>query len=446
MARKRDEVRVIGFGPIPVLSKGRNAFLGRHGRASLKFGYVLLDGCGDRPVPSLNYTTPLEAAYTPNLDRVATRSKLGNVTTVGRGIAPESDIAVFNMLGYSFDGGYPGRGVVEAVGSGLAMRDGYLALRANLASAKGRTIVDRRAGRDMTQEEAERLAEDLKGVRLDGAEFDFRATVSYRGVLVIRAGMPLLAAISNTDPAYVRVGGFGAAKATTGSDKVMRCVAESKEEGAVRAARLVNEFTARAQEALDRSDVNRERVRSGKLPANCVLLRDAGDHLPRLPSFREKYGLKGTALVEMPAEVGIARMLGMKMVAIKDRKDMKEKASLFSDELRDGTVVYVHIKGPDEFGHDGDPMGKKKVIESIDRDFFSAALEGLDGLRLGVSCDHATPCTLKMHSADPVPLLVTSAKGDHMRFTEANSERGSLGRLEGRDVLGLLVRGAPTEN
>ena len=112
----------------------------------MKLGYVLLDGCGDRQVPALNYTTPLEAAFTPNLDRISSRARLGNVTTVGRGVAPESDIAVFNMLGYSFDKGYPGRGVVEAVGSGLEMKDGDVALRANLASARGRLIVDRRAG------------------------------------------------------------------------------------------------------------------------------------------------------------------------------------------------------------------------------------------------------------------------------------------------------------
>ena len=184
----------------------------------MKVGYVLLDGCGDRPVPALNYTTPLEAAFTPNLDRVASRSKLGNVTTVGRGIAPESDIAVFNMLGYSFGGEYPGRGVVEAVGAGLEIRDGDLALRANLASARGRTIVDRRAGRDLTQDEAVSLAEDLNRIELTGATLEFRATISYRGVLVIRCSAPLSAAISNTDPAYARVGGFGAARESKGPE------------------------------------------------------------------------------------------------------------------------------------------------------------------------------------------------------------------------------------
>jgi 2,3-bisphosphoglycerate-independent phosphoglycerate mutase len=407
----------------------------------LKVGYILLDGCGDRPNPRLNFTTPLEAAYTPNLDRIASKSRLGSVITVGKGIAPESDIAVFNMLGYSFDKGYPGRGVVEAVGAGLQVRDGDLALRANFASAKGRRILDRRAGRNLTQEEAELLANEINGIKLKGADFNFKATISYRGVLVIRADKPLSAAISNTDPAYSRVGGFGAAKETSGSETIMRCVPESKEESAVRAAELVNEFTRKSLEVLVSSPVNRERVRSGKLPANCVLLRDAGDHLPRLPTFEEKYHMSGTALVEMPAEVGIAKLLGMKMVKVKDRKDMAEKASLFSAEVRDGTIVYVHIKGPDEFGHDGDVVGKKKSIESIDKDFFSRVVERLDDTRLAVSCDHATPCTIMRHSADPVPLLIRAqSKGDGRRFTERNSEVGTLGRLRGRDVLGSVVR------
>jgi 2,3-bisphosphoglycerate-independent phosphoglycerate mutase len=407
----------------------------------LKVGYVLLDGCADRPVPALNYTTPLEAANTPNIDRIASRSRLGLVTTVGKGVAPESDIAVFNMLGYSFERNYPGRGVVEAVGAGLEMKDGYLALRANLASAIGRKIIDRRAGRNLTQKEADSLSEELETVKLKDAEFEFRATVSYRGVLVIRAELPLKASISNTDPAYARVGGFGAARAISGSETIDRCVPESKEKGAKRAADLVNEFTTKAIRVLNNSEVNKIRTQEGKLPANCVLLRDAGDHLPRLPSFEKKYGMKGTALVEMPAEVGIAKLLGMKMVQIKDRNDMKEKASLFATELREGAVTYVHIKGPDEFGHDGDAKGKKRCIEMIDRDFFSKALEFMGEASLGVSCDHATPCTIKMHAADPVPLMISAeSNGEGRRFTEANARLGTLGHLRGADVLGMITR------
>jgi 2,3-bisphosphoglycerate-independent phosphoglycerate mutase len=178
------------------------------------------------------------------------------------------------------------------------------------------------------------------------------------------------------------------------------------------------------------------------MAANCVLLRDAGDHLPRVESFQERHGMTGTALVEMPAEVGIAKLLGMKMIRLKDRNDLKKKAAIFLKELREGTIVYVHIKGPDEFGHDGDAVGKKKSVETIDKDFFSAAVGEIDETTIAVSCDHATPCTIKMHSSDPVPLLVTSKKGhDGLRFTEKNAKRGSLGRVYGRDVLDLVTKG-----
>jgi len=406
----------------------------------MKIGYILLDGCADRPSPLLNYTTPLGAAFTPNLDRIATNSNLGRVVTVKRKVAPESDIAVFNMLGYSFDKGYPGRGVIEAVGAGIHFHEGDLAIRANLASCRGRRILDRRAGRNLTQDEATMLGEELNGIKLKGADLEFKATVSYRGVLVIRAGSGLSAAITNTDPAYARVGGFGAARPTGSGESILPSRPESQTAAARLSARLVNEFTERSIEVLSRSKVNDDRVREGKLPANCILLRDAGDHLPDVDSFERKYGMKGTALVEMPAEIGIAKLLGMKMIAVKDKADMNEKASLFAGELREGTVVYVHIKGPDEFGHDGDAVGKKRVIESIDRDFFSVVADKAGEVKVGVSCDHATPCTIKMHASDPVPLMIsTDHKGDGMRFTELNAAKGTLGTVRGRDVLSMIV-------
>ncbi len=408
----------------------------------MKVGYILLDGCADRPSPRLNFTTPLEAAYTPNLDEIAGRSHLGRVVTVRRGVAPESDIAVFNMLGYPFDRGYPGRGVVEAVGAGLELAPGDLALRANFASVVGRRIVDRRAGRNLTDEEALRLSEDLRSMTLRDADFEFKHTISYRGVLVIRAGGDLSAEITNTDPAYAKVGGFGASRPTKLKEKVLECHPESDDPAAIRAAKLVNEFTAKSLAILASSPVNHERQREGRIPANAILLRDAGDHLPQVEGFEKKYGMRGTAIVEMPAEVGIAKILGMKMVKVVDRKDIREKASLFTRELHDGTIVYVHIKGPDEFGHDGDAVGKKRNIEEIDRGFFSAVRDSAAGLRLGVSCDHATPCTIMMHSSDPVPLLITAGrKGDAMRFTERNARRGSLGLLQGKDVLGRVAEG-----
>jgi 2,3-bisphosphoglycerate-independent phosphoglycerate mutase len=178
-------------------------------------------------------------------------------------------------------------------------------------------------------------------------------------------------------------------------------------------------------------------ARSGKRPANALLLRDAGDRLPKVTSFRERHGVNGVAIVEMPAEVGIARLLGMKQVVLEDHRDITKKAEVFKRELRNGTVVYVHIKGPDEFGHDGDATGKKRNIELIDTEFFSRVSAAPAEVRLAISCDHATPCQLKMHSSDPVPLLITTESGtrDCCRFTERDASRGSIGTIAGRDVL-----------
>jgi 2,3-bisphosphoglycerate-independent phosphoglycerate mutase len=366
---------------------------------------------------------------------------MGRVITVGRGISPESDIAVFNMLGYSFQQGYPGRGVIEAVGAGVALRDGDLALRANFATVEGHVITDRRAGRDLTQREAKELEDELKKIKLKDAEFEFKSTISYRGVLVIRGSESLSAEVSNTDPAYVRLRGFGAAKEVKGRESVQVCKTLSNRKAAGRAAALVNEFSQKALQILSESMVNRERAKQGKKAANAVLLRDAGDHLPRVKSFKEKYGIRGIALVEMPAEVGIARLLGMKEVMVEDRNDLLKKAKLFNRELVEDTLVYAHIKGPDEFGHDGDAIGKKKNIELIDDAFFAKIIDNMPDTRIAISCDHATPCTLKMHSSDPVPLLMTSKEKDRdcCRFTERDSRKGSLGTVRGESVLTSML-------
>ena len=405
-----------------------------------RVGYILLDGCSDRPVPSLNYSTPLEVANTPNLDRISRTGRMGQVITVGRGISPESDIAVFNMLGYSFDKGYPGRGVVESIGAGLRFSDGDLALRANFATRSDVKIIDRRAGRDMTADDAKTLQEELKRVRLPDAEFDFRSTIGHRAVLVIKAHVPLSAEISNTDPGYVRMKGFGAARKAKDVEAIQTCKALRSNTPSKRAAELVNAFSNQAMKVLDEAKVNQERKRNGKKAANMLLFRDAGSFIPKLPSFQDTHGYKGVALVEMPAEVGIAILLKMKMVNVDDPADLSGKAKLFRREMKDGTVVYAHIKGPDEFGHDGDAPGKRGNIETIDREFFGPIGELAAGeTTLAVSCDHATPCVLKMHSADPVPLLVTgqraAADERSCRFTEKDAKRGSLGTLSGKSVL-----------
>ena len=147
-----------------------------------KLLYVCLDGLGDDPIPAFGDRTPLEAAATPALDELARRGSTGIVTTVGEGIAPESDIAVFAILGYDPREEHPGRGVVEAVGSDMAFDDGDLAYRVNFATADWPHIVDRRVGRDLSSEEAAALAAEVNGsLDLPNAAFHLEATVRGSG-------------------------------------------------------------------------------------------------------------------------------------------------------------------------------------------------------------------------------------------------------------------------
>src|SRR3989442_11814775 len=162
--------------------------------------YVCLDGLGDDPIPEFDRRTPLAAAGTPNLDALAARGRTGTVVTVGPGIAPESDIGVFGILGYDPQEEHPGRGVLEAIGIGMDFNDGDLAYRVNFATATWPEIVDRRVGRDLSSEDAHALAEEVsRQLRLPGASFELRATVEHRGALVIRAadGSALSANVSN---------------------------------------------------------------------------------------------------------------------------------------------------------------------------------------------------------------------------------------------------------
>src|SRR5918911_4031018 len=158
---------------------------------SLKLVYVLLDGIGDLPHPSLGGSTPLEAAYTPNLDKLALNGCMGNVISVGKGIAPQSDIAVFNMLGYNFkDGSYVGRGVIESIGCNIDFHEGDLALRGNFATINDDLhLIDRRAGRHILREEAQAICETLRQqVRFTDkdASVVIKPTIGHRVIVRLR--------------------------------------------------------------------------------------------------------------------------------------------------------------------------------------------------------------------------------------------------------------------
>ncbi|MEP7059594.1 MAG: alkaline phosphatase family protein [Actinomycetota bacterium] len=421
----------------------------------MKLLYVCLDGLGDDPIPILDGRTPLEAAETPNMDLLAARGRTGTTVTVGPGIAPESDIGVFGILGYDPKEEHPGRGVLEAMGIGMDFHDGDLAYRINFATTDWPEIVDRRVGRNLTSEEAHALADDVnRELTFPDTTFELQATIEHRGALVIRAtdGRPLGANVTNTDPAYRREGNLGVALEHF-EPRVATCEPLDGSEAARNAADITNAFVERSSKALDAAEVNRRRVADGKLPGNLILTRDAGDHRPKLQPIAERFGMPWGCFVEMPVERGIALALGMEPVdaprldpagfGAAAEEAYASWARIASEALESYQAVYVHLKGPDVPAHDGRAEDKRDVITAIDRAFFGEVLGSLDtrSTIVAVTGDHSTSCLRMAHTADPVPLLISGGpltQDGSTSFGEAVCAAGSLGELLGPQILPVI--------
>jgi len=405
----------------------------------------LLDGVGDLPHPDLAGKTPLEAAMTKNMDVLAKNGIMGQVISVGKGIAPESDIAVFNMLGYKFQhSDYAGRGVVEAIGIGIDFKDGDLALRGNFATLDNEgKIIDRRAGRKIEREDVEEISKEIeKEIKFSNPNTSVvvAPTVGHRVTIRLRDSKPLSSEISNTDPAYGRIDGMGIAKAVSDFMKIEKCIPLEQTENAISAANLVNEFTEQSLEIMKKSDVNKRRSQKNKKLLNSILLRDAGNKYPNVKPINDLHSMNFSCIVDMPVEVGISNILKMRTYNAGGLTDYEEKASVAAQAMETENAIYVHLKGPDEFGHDGDAIGKMKNIEEIDKRFFGTLLDHIDVSKVAVmiSADHSTPSIHKGHSADPVPVLISGdmiTNDDTQRFTEAEAKKGAIGLIEGAQVV-----------
>ena len=411
----------------------------------LKIVYVLLDGVGDLPHPNLAGKTPLGAANTPNLDRLAKNGTMGEVITVGKGIAPESDIAVFNMLGYKFKhDDYVGRGVVEAIGIGIDFKDGDLALRGNFATLNGDgVIIDRRAGRNIEKQDAEAVSNEIEEkIKFsdENTTVIITPTIGHRLVIRIRSNSALSSNISNTDPSYGRVNGMGIARAVTDFLRIEKCLPLDEEPHTKLASKLVNELTEQSLDIMRKSKVNERRKENDKKLLNGMLLRDAGNTYPKVTPINDLHSMKFSCIVDMPVEIGISEILKMKTYDAGGLTDYEEKAKVAAKAMDEQNAVYVHLKGPDEFGHDGDARGKMENIEEIDKRFFGTLLDNIDSSKVAVviSADHSTPCVNKGHSADPVPLLISGnmvTSDDTQRFTETEAKKGRIGLIDGAQVI-----------
>lgn len=421
----------------------------------MKLIYIIIDGLGDLPMEELNGKTTLEAADTPHMDFLARIGKTGLMYTIGKGIAPESDVAVVSILGYNPFEYHVSRGALEALGAGMNMKNGDLALRCNFGTlaSDNRSIIDRRAGRNLTIEEAVELAEAFnEQVRLEShpATLQLQATMSYRAALVIKSEEKLSGNIGNTDPAYKRIDSVGVADPDAEMILKKSTPMDDTEEAKI-AADLVNEITQKSIAVLDQHRVNKRRLKEGKLKANVILSRDAGHTVPKFPFLSQLYGLNFVCLADMNVERGISKLAGMSLVDLplpsKDlEKDCKLRVKKLLEVLPRYDCFYIHIKGPDEPGHDGDCKLKSKLITIVDKYFVGNMLQQIDlkDYLVCITADHATPCGLKAHSDEPVPLLIAGNKleGDKVKgFSERECKDGELRVLpQGTDLMPRLVK------
>lgn len=399
---------------------------------------------GDLPIKSIGNKTPLEIAETPNMDTLASGGQTGLMYTVRKGVAPESDVAVISLLGYDPFKYSTGRGVIEAVGAGLDMQDGDLALRCNFATlGEGKNLLDRRVARSLTTQEANELSKAaMKQIKLESypATFEFKSTLGHRAVAIIKSkAKPLSSKISNSDPAYAIINGLGVAQEKV--EMVLKTVEPLENtEAAKVSAKLVTELINKTNTLWNNHPINKKRVAEGKLKANVILTRDASDSLPKFFNINQHYGVKFAALADMQVEKGIASLAGMDSTLLpppsgdlKHDYDLRVKALL--DLLPKYDCFYIHLKGPDEPGHDGNCELKTKILSAVDKYFFGPLLKQIslkDNL-ICVTCDHATPCNLKVHSDTPVPILVSGKSLETKKvtkFSEKNCAKGNLGLLE----------------
>jgi 2,3-bisphosphoglycerate-independent phosphoglycerate mutase len=388
-----------------------------------KILFVVIDGLSDRPCPELGGRTPLEAAHTPVLDQLATDGICGIMDTIAPGVRPGSDTAHLALLGYDPHTYYTGRGPLECEGSGIHMEPGMIGFRCNYAtvSPEGR-ITDRRAGRIHDTAALSRALQDGIDLSKYGVVFTFRSGAGHRAALALK-GEGLGYCVSSNDPKKDGV-----------PPLTVHAVKETAKDK--KTATVCNDFVRQATQILSDHPVNRDRVRQGLAPANIVLVRGAGE-MGHYEPFAKKYGISGSVIAAASLITGIGSAVGLTHVPVpritgSQDTNIAGKVSAVIAELGHRDFVLVNIKGADEAGHDGLAVQKKAFIEKVDTAL--APLLALNDCLIIVCSDHSTPCCIKDHSADPVPVLMW---GDGVRvdavthFNERACASGGLNRITG---------------
>jgi 2,3-bisphosphoglycerate-independent phosphoglycerate mutase len=377
-----------------------------------KIVLLVMDGLGGLPDPETGQTE-LETANTPNLDRLAAGGICGLIDPVGPGITPGSGPGHLALFGYDPVRCNIGRGVLEAMGIDFELQPEDVAARGNFCTVdEAGLVTDRRAGR-IASDQSARLCQLLDGTVVDRVKVIVRPVKEHRFIAVFR-GDSLDAAVSDSDPQQTGVAPLPVAALQPAAKKM---------------ARIADQFVARARAALAEHH-----------PANMILLRGFSQH-PRLPSMSQVYKLNPAAIASYPMYRGLARLVGMKV--LETGTAIEEEFDTLKRHYADYDFFFLHIKGTDAAGEDGDFKRKVSVIEQVDRAL--PALTSLEPEVIVVTGDHSTPARLRGHSWHPVPVLLYSrwCRPDSVsQFAESACLSGGLGRFPATQIMPLAMANA----
>ena len=366
----------------------------------MKYIVVLSDGMAGRPLEELNGKTTLEAADTPNFDRLAEKAEIGLASMVPEGMAPGSDTANLSVMGYDPKIYYTGRSPLEALSIGVDMAADDVSFRCNLVTLtedggayEDQKIIDHSSS-EISTEDSTVLLEALKeGLKREG--YEFYAGTSYRHLLIWKHGEVL--------------------ELTAPHDILTKTVGEYLPKDPV-----LFDMMKKSYEILKDHPINAERKKQGLNPANSAWFWGAGTR-PALASFEEKTGKKGVMISAVDLLKGIAVGADMDCIIVEGANgglhtnyEGKADAAIHA-LLEDGyDFAYVHVEAPDEMGHMGAMTDKITAIENVDGRVVARITEAMDrsgeDYRLMILPDHPTPICVRTHTSEPVPYMIYDSR------------------------------------
>lgn len=398
----------------------------------MKYVIILGDGMADRPLAALGGRTPLQAAETPHMDRIARSGRSGLFHSLPEGVPTSSDVANLSVLGYDVRRYYPGRGPVEAAARGISMAAGDVVFRCNLVSVRGNVLEDY-AGARPEDGEANALVEALNDAfSSEGAEFI--PGLSYRHLLALRApGWSAEVQCEKPDDHQGDVfeGFLPVARSADGEET----------------AATLRSWIVRSRTVLEAHEVSAVRRAAGRAYANMIWPYGGGS-APELPSFASVYGVRGAVVAAVDVIFGIGRLTGMDTVTVPGATgyldtNYEGKAEAALCALEDHDFVYVHVEAADECSHQGDVDGKMRAIRDLDRRVVRILLDGAPAeTRFLLLPDHPVPLELRKHTREPVPFALCGAGVEAdgvVAYDEISAARGAAGVLRGDGLMRLLL-------